>query len=91
MTTAFLLYVHGRTVPIPFQETLTQGFGKSLAVGILILGALFPLKWLFPAGVLGAVAIVSTAVFALFAAGLIFIVGVNERTALRSMVRRFGF
>lgn len=91
MTTAFLLYVHGRTVPIPFQETLTQGFGRSLAVGILILGVLFPLKSLFPAGVLGAVAIVSTAIFALFLAGLMFIIGVNERTALRSMVRRFGF
>lgn len=91
MTALFLIYVHGRTVPILFGDTLREGFGRSLMVGLAILCVLFPAKWLFPSGVLGTVAIVSTALVALSLAGLMFIVGVNERTALRSMVRRFGF
>lgn len=91
MTTIFLAYVHGRTVPIAFQDTLREGFGRSLIVGLLILCVLFPIKWVFPAGILGTVAIVSTALVALSVAGLMFIVGVNERMALRSVARRFGF
>lgn len=90
MTAIFLVYVHGRTVPIPFQDSLREGFGRSLMVGLLILAVLFPMKWLFPAGIMGTVAIVSMALVALALAGMMFIVGVNERMALRSMVRRFG-
>lgn len=86
---AFLLFVHGRTVPIAFRETLKMGFGRSLAIGVLIILVLAPLKWLAPAGLLSTVAIVSTAVLTLGLAGLFFIVSVDERAAVLSRARRF--
>lgn len=88
----FLLFVHGRTVPISFGETLRKGLGRSLAVGVLIICALLPLKWFVPGGLLGTVAIVSTALLALGLAGLIFVVSVDERAAMRAVAtRRFRF
>jgi len=86
--TGFLLFVHGRTVPVTFAETLREGFGRSLAVGLLIIGILAPLKWFMAEGLLGTVAIVSAALFALALAGLYFIIGVDERAAMLAFARR---
>jgi O-antigen/teichoic acid export membrane protein len=91
MTALFLIYVHGRTVPIRFNEMLREGLGRSLAVGFLVFGILFPLKWLIPGGLLGTVAIVSAALLTLLLAGIMFIVGVDERAALRAAARRLRF
>lgn len=85
---SFLLFVHGRTVPIAFGEALRNGFGRSIAVGALIIGVLVPLKWMAPGGLLSTVAIVSAAVLTLGLAGLFFIVSVDERAAVMSMARR---
>lgn len=85
---AFLVYVHGRTVPVTFGESLRTGFGRSLAVGLLIIAVLAPLKWFVPGGLLGTVAIVSAALVALSLAGLYFIVGVDERAAMLAFARR---
>lgn len=90
MTACFLLFVHGRTVPIRFADAWRDGFGRSLTVGFLILAVLLPIKWLYLDGLLGTVAIVSTAIVALTVAGLMFIVSVDQRTALLSMFRRIG-
>ncbi|WP_136420198.1 oligosaccharide flippase family protein [Herbaspirillum sp. ST 5-3] len=84
----FLLFVHGRTVPITFTETLRTGFGRSLAVGALIICALLPVKWLMPAGLVGTVAIVSAALLTLTLAGLFLIVDVDERAAMMAFARR---
>jgi O-antigen/teichoic acid export membrane protein len=84
----FLLFVHGRTVPISFNETLRNGFGRSLAIGALIICILVPLKWLVPCGLLSTVAIVSAALLTLGLAGLFFIVSIDERSAVLSMARR---
>ncbi|HEY8609356.1 MAG TPA: oligosaccharide flippase family protein [Noviherbaspirillum sp.] len=84
----FLLFVHGRTVPIAFNDTLRQGFGRSLAVGALIICVLAPLKWLVPEGITSTVVIVSTAIVTLGVAGLFFIVSVDERAAVLSRARR---
>lgn len=84
----FLLFVHGRTVPISFKESLRSGFGRSLAIGAAIICILVPMKWLVPAGLLSTVAIVSAALVTLALAGLFFIVGVDERAAMLSMARR---
>lgn len=65
-----------------------MGFGKSLAVGAIIILVLAPLKWLVPAGILSTVAIVSAAVVTLGLAGLFFIVSVDERAAVLSRARR---
>jgi O-antigen/teichoic acid export membrane protein len=88
MGLSFLIFVHGRTVPISFGETLRKGLGRSLAVGLLIIAVLLPLKWYVPAGVLGTVAIVSAALLALALAGFAFVVSVDERAAMLAVARR---
>lgn len=85
---SFLLFVHGRTVPIAFSEALRDGFGRSLAVGLLIIAVLVPLKWLVPGGLLGTAAVVATGALTLALAGLYFIVGVDDRAAMLAMARR---
>jgi O-antigen/teichoic acid export membrane protein len=85
----FLLFVHGRTVPVSIGESLRHGFGRAIAVGMLIIAVLVPLKWWVPGGLLSTVGIVSAAMVALAIAGLYFIVGVNERAAMFAMARRF--
>lgn len=85
---SFLLFVHGRTVPITFAESLRHGFGRSLAIGLLIICALVPIKWLAPEGLLSTVAVVSMALVTLALAGFAFIVGGDERAAMMAMARR---
>ena len=85
----FLLFVHGRTVPVAFVETLRNGFGRSLAVGLLVICVLVPVKWLVPAGLFGTVAVVSAALLTLALAGLFFIIGGDERAAMMAMAKRF--
>lgn len=84
----FLLFVHGRTVPIAFSETLREGFGRSLAVGALIICVLVLLKWLVPTGLLGTAAVVFVGLLTLAFAGLFFIAGVDDRAAVLAMARR---
>jgi O-antigen/teichoic acid export membrane protein len=88
MGVLFLIFVHGRTVPISLADTLREGMGRSLLVGLLIVGCLFPLKWLVPPSLLGTTIIASAALVALCLAGLAFIVGVEERATLAAAARR---
>jgi O-antigen/teichoic acid export membrane protein len=88
MGALFLLFVHGRTVPISIGEALRNGFGRSLMVGLAIICVLVPLKSLVPAGLMGTIAIVSTALLALGLAGLVFILGGDERAAMLAVARR---
>lgn len=85
----FLVFVHGRTVPVALSEALHDGFGRSIAVGTFIICILVPLKWLVPGGLVSTIAIVSAALVTLGLAGLFFIVGVEERAAMLSVARRF--
>jgi hypothetical protein len=84
----FLLFVHGRTVPISFGETLRTGFGRSLAVGALIICVLVPLKWMVPPGLAGTVVIVAMAILTLTLAGVFFIADVDERAEMLAFARR---
>lgn len=88
MGIAFLLFVHGRTVPVAFVETLRQGFGRSLAVGAVIIGALLPLKWTLPESVLATLGVVTLAGLVLGIAGLFLIVGNDDRHAMFAFARR---
>jgi len=88
MTALFLLYVHGRTVPISLSDTLRLAWLPSFAIGAAALLILLPLKLLLPEGVLGTVLLVALALLALLAAGLAFIVSVDERAALSAAVRK---
>jgi O-antigen/teichoic acid export membrane protein len=84
----FLLFVHGRTVPISFGETLRTGFGRSLAVGALIICVLVPLKWMVPPGLAGTIVIVAMAILTLTLAGVFFIADVGERAEMLAFARR---
>lgn len=88
LSVGFLWYVHGRSVPISLRDMMRDGLGRSLTVGMLIFGVLFPIKWLFPAGIVGTLAIATIALVTLVFAGLAFIVNVDERTALMAVARR---
>ena len=88
MSAGFLYFVHGRTVPVSIQDLLRQGLGRSIGVGLLLFGILFPLKWLMPSGLLGTVLIVSSALLMLALAGFAFIVSVDERCAFLALARR---
>lgn len=88
MGAAFLLFVHGRTVPIAFSETLRQGFGRSIAIGAAIIVLLLPLKWLLPDGVLATLGVLALAGVTLALAGLFFIVGTDDRAAMLAYARR---
>jgi O-antigen/teichoic acid export membrane protein len=88
LTTAFLLYVHGRTVPIAFADSVRDGWGRSVMVGLVIFSLMFPLKWLLPAGLLGTMLTLTAATVILAAAGIRLIVGVDERAALLAFARR---
>jgi len=88
MGAAFLLFVHGRTVPIAFAETLRQGFGRSLAVGAVAIGALLPLKWTLPESVVATLGVVTLAGLVLGIAGLFLIVGSDDRNAMLAFARR---
>jgi O-antigen/teichoic acid export membrane protein len=90
MSACFLIFVHGRTVPITFQEALRDGFGRSLTVGALVFSVLLPIKWISPVGLASTLAIASAAMVILLIAGLMFILGADERKALRAMACRFG-
>lgn len=88
MSASFLWFVHGRSVPISLTDMMREGLGRSLTVGLLIFGLLFPFKWLFPTGVAGTIAMAAIALVTLACAGLAFIVNVDERTALLAVARR---
>jgi O-antigen/teichoic acid export membrane protein len=89
MSMSFLRFVHGRTVPVSFGETLRMGWGRSLVVGACIICALLPVKWFVPHGLLGTVVVVSGGMLALMLAGLAFVASVDERAAMRAVARRF--
>lgn len=88
LSALFMWFVHERTVPITLRDTVSAGLARSVAIGILTFGFLFPLKWIFPSGLLGTTLIISTAFLALVLAGFTFIVTVDERAALLSMAKR---
>lgn len=89
MTSCFLIFVHGHTVPISLREALREGFGRSLTVGTIVFSVLLPIKWMWPNGLASTLAIASAAIVVLFFAGLIFILRADERITLRAMARRF--
>lgn len=89
MTVLFLVYVHGRTVPVSLLETLRVSWLPSIAIGSIGLAVLVPLKWLLPSGGAGTLLLVSTALLALLVAGYVFIVSVDERQALLAVARKF--
>ncbi len=88
MTSLFLTYVHGRTVPSSLSETLRACWLPSLATGGAVLLLMLPLKWALPPTLSGLLLLAAACGIALLAAGLSFVVRVDERAALLSATRR---
>jgi len=87
LSTAFLLYVHGRTVPIGLSETVRDG-GQPLLIGFAILVLLMVGKWLLPAGLI-ATGLTTVAGMAAFSAiGYSYVLRRNERAALLLALQR---
>ena len=88
MTTLFLFYVHGRTIPSSLSETLRACWAPSFATGSAVLLLMLPLKWALPTTLAGLLLLAATSGLALLAAGLSFVIRVDERAALFSATRR---
>lgn len=87
LSTAFLVYVHGRTVPIGLSETVRDG-GQPLLAGLVILALLLACKWLLPAGVMTAGITTIAGMLALSAIGFSYVLRSDERAALIATLRR---
>jgi O-antigen/teichoic acid export membrane protein len=90
MTALFLVYVHGRTVPVSLVETLRVSWLPSITIGSIGLAFLIPLKWLLPAGVISTLLLVTMALLALLVAGFFFIINMNERHTLLAFARKLA-
>jgi len=91
LTWIFLVYVHGRTIPISLSESILKGWGPSFIIGLLIFGCMILFKWFTPAGLLSTVVMVLVSLLTLGLAGLAFIVSSEERAALLKVVQRFYY
>ncbi|MDO8299211.1 oligosaccharide flippase family protein, partial [Lacisediminimonas sp.] len=85
---SFLLYVHGRTVPFSFSDSVQLGWGRSAMVGLLVFGAVYPVTMLLPGGVAGTIAATVIGLTSLGAAYIVFIANIDERAAMLSVARR---
>jgi O-antigen/teichoic acid export membrane protein len=85
---SFLLYVHGRTVPFSFADSVQLGWGRSAMVGLLVFGAVYPVTMLLPHGVAGTIAATVIGLTSLGAAYIVFIANIDERAAMMTVARR---
>jgi O-antigen/teichoic acid export membrane protein len=88
MGTLFLVYVHGRSVPVTLADTWRLAWLPALGVGIAALLLVLPLRWLLPPGVPGLLMLAGAAVLALLGFALTLLVNDSERATLHSAARR---
>lgn len=90
LSAVFLIYVHGRTVPIGLSETIRDG-GQPLAFGMVILALLLVCKWLLPAGFMVTGATTVAGMAALLVIGFSYVLRADERALLvLSLLRKLG-
>ncbi len=88
MGALFLVYVHGRSVPVTLTDTWRSAWLPAFSIGIAALLMTLPLRWLLPPGVPGLLTMACTATLVLFGFALTLLVNESERETLRSMARR---
>jgi O-antigen/teichoic acid export membrane protein len=88
MSALFLVYVHGRTLPISLRETFTNGWLPSLGWGLAAMLLSLPLRWMMPNGVMGLLIQASWTLTMLCIVGFIFLTKEDERQVLVSAIRR---
>jgi hypothetical protein len=84
----FLVYVHGRSVPVTLADTWRLAWLPALGVGIAALLLALPLRWMMPPGVPGLLLLAGAASLALIGFALTLLVNDSERAALHSAARR---
>jgi O-antigen/teichoic acid export membrane protein len=89
ITFAFLIYVHGRTVPVSLSDTLRLSWMPGLITGACALSLMLPLKYWLPENLIGMLTLAVVATLTLITAGFAFVVSFDERHALWSATRRF--
>jgi O-antigen/teichoic acid export membrane protein len=87
LASAFIFYVHGRTVPISLMETLLA-VGQPLAIAFVVLGGLLILKWQLPADVLVTSAVTLIGLIALAVVGFTKVLRSSDRNNLLAFVRK---
>jgi hypothetical protein len=88
MSALFLVYVHGRTLPISLRETFTNGWLPSLGWGLAAMLLSLPLRWMMPNGVMGLLIQASWTLTMLCIVGFIFLTKEDERQVMVSAIRR---
>lgn len=88
MGMGFLIFVHGRSIPVGLRDVLRDGPGRSLLIGSIIICLLLPLKLLLPSGLTGTAIVVTLALIALGVAGLRYILVHSDRDAMLALARR---
>lgn len=89
MGALFLVYVHGRSVPVTLSDTWRTAWLPALAVGLAALLLALPLRWLLPPGVPGLLVLASAATLVLCTFAITLLVNDSERAALRSAAKRW--
>ena len=84
----FLLYVHGRTVPVSLAHAFNRAWWPSLSAGAMALLLTLPLKWLLPSGVSGLLMLVAAALALQSLFALALLMNDAERGALLAIARR---
>jgi O-antigen/teichoic acid export membrane protein len=87
MTSLFLVYVHGRTVPASFKETWQLCWAPSALACSTVLLLMLPLHWSLPVSLAGLLWLVTLSTLLLMVAGWFFIAKAEERAALLAFTR----
>ncbi len=89
MTSLFLAYVHGRTVPVSFGDAWRLALFPSLGVGCAGVLLLLAVKPMLPVTAAGAALLALLSLLTLSAAGMLLIATAGEREFLRDAARRW--
>ena len=89
VTFVFLIYVHGRTVPVSLSDTLRVSWLPGLITGAGAFSLMLPLKYWLPDNLIGMLTLAVVTTLTLITAGFTFVVSFDERNALWSATRRY--
>ncbi len=89
MTSLFLAFVHGRTVPVSFADTWREALFPSLGVGCAGVLLMLAVKQMVPDTPAGLLLLGLLSLLTLGAAGLVLVANAGEREFLRSVARKW--
>lgn len=87
LSAAFLVYVHGRTVPLRLKDAV-RGVWQPISIGIAILVAFLVLRIFLPTSLVSTIATTVMGMAALTGLGIWYVLLINDRAALAAGLRR---